>query len=57
MKDNKRIVTLKRYLVFYNIHDESASTEIIAKNALSMKRRFKNIYGGWKITHFQKLNQ
>ena len=57
MSGNKRMVTLKRYLVFYDIHGEIASAEIIAKNSLSMKRRFKNIYGGWKITHFQKLNQ
>ena len=54
---NKRMITLNRYLVFYNILADTASAEIIAKNAASMKRRFKNIYGGWKITHYQKIKQ
>lgn len=51
----QQIIQLNRYLVFYEIHGDTASAEVMGKNVEDMKRRFKNIYGGWKIIHYQKL--
>jgi len=44
-----------RYDIFYDIHGDTATATVIGKNITDAKKRFKKIYGGWKITHHQKL--
>ena len=44
-----------RYDIFYDIHGDMATATVIGKNIADAKKRFKKIYGGWKITHYQRL--
>lgn len=44
-----------RYDIFYDIHGEIATATVMGYNIPDAKKRFKNIYGGWKITNVQRL--
>lgn len=46
--------SLNNYTIFYEIDGEMATAPIKGKNVEDAKRRFKAIYGGWKIKHHQK---
>lgn len=44
-----------RYDIFYDIHGDMATATVMGYNIPDAKRRFKKIYGGWKITNVQRL--
>ena len=44
-----------RYDIFYEIHGDMATATVMGYNKPDAKRRFKKIYGGWKITNVQRL--
>lgn len=46
---------LSCYDIFYEIHGDTATGTVWGLNIEDAKRQFKNIYGGWKINHVQKL--
>lgn len=43
------------YDLFYLIHGDQCQATVRGKNLLEAKKRFKAIYGGWKIVHHQRL--
>ncbi len=54
IKKSKNNFKEHRYDVFYNIYGDMATATVRGKNKTDVKKRFKNIYGGWKITNIQK---
>lgn len=60
MKEEPKKTTVRRiyrYDIFYDIHGYMATGTVMGYNIPDAKRRFKKMYGGFKITNVQRLKQ